>query len=345
MMGFALLTSVLGSHALAATERNKAGGGADALYHNYCSVCHGDRGDGRSRARNSLTPPPRDFTAPEAHEQLTRERMIASVSEGRPGTAMVGWKTQLGSEQIAAVVDYIRKTFMQPQDTASLVRGREIYARNCAVCHGDNGQGAVWAGANMQRPPRNFRSPQSATELTRERMIASVTHGRPGTAMSGFGTQLERADIGAVVDFVRAAFMMPAIDNFSGTRAHTGRAPVAPAATVTPMREPLPQGLRGDAARGRAFYTANCATCHGAKGDGNGPRAYFQNPKPRNFLEPQWKAAYNRPVLFAAISAGKLGTEMPAWSKVLDDQQIADVAEFVFQTYIRPPKPAATSAR
>ena len=30
----------------------------DALYHNYCSVCHGDRGDGRSRAQNSQKPPP-----------------------------------------------------------------------------------------------------------------------------------------------------------------------------------------------------------------------------------------------------------------------------------------------
>ena len=32
------------------------------LYHNYCSVCHGDKGDGRSRATGSLSTPPRDFT-------------------------------------------------------------------------------------------------------------------------------------------------------------------------------------------------------------------------------------------------------------------------------------------
>jgi mono/diheme cytochrome c family protein len=44
----------------------------------------------------------------------------------------------------------------------------------------------------------------------------------------------------------------------------------------------------------------------------------------------------NRPILFATISMGRLGTEMPAWSKVLSDQEIADVSEFVFRQYIRP---------
>jgi mono/diheme cytochrome c family protein len=55
-----------------AGERPAKGGPLkpDALYHNYCSVCHGDRGDGNSRARNSLVPPPRDFTRA---NELTRD--------------------------------------------------------------------------------------------------------------------------------------------------------------------------------------------------------------------------------------------------------------------------------
>jgi mono/diheme cytochrome c family protein len=320
---------------------------ADVLYHNYCSVCHGDRGDGRSRARGSLVPPPRDFTAPEAIEQLTRERMIASVTHGRPGTAMVGWSTQLNAAEIAALADYIRATFMAPRTSPALARGRDIYARNCAVCHGDHGQGAVWAGANMQRPPRNFTSPQAAAELDRSRMIAAVTQGRPGTAMSAFGAQLSGADIEAVVDFIRTAFMMPAIEGLSGTHAHLGRDAAAPGrvADTVDMRAPLPKGLKGNAARGKRFYLANCATCHGARGDGQGPRAYFIRPKPRNFLDPAAQAALNRPALFAAIALGKVGTEMPAWSKVLSDQQIANVAEFVFVEFIRPGPPSASAAK
>jgi mono/diheme cytochrome c family protein len=52
----------------------------------------------------------------------------------------------------------------------------------------------------------------------------------------------------------------------------------------------------------------------------------------------------NRPVLFEAISNGRLGTNMPAWSKVLNNQEIANVAEFVFQNFITAP-PAKNTQR
>jgi mono/diheme cytochrome c family protein len=219
----------------------------DLLYHNYCSVCHGEHGDGRSRARNALVPPPRDFTTAQA---LSRDYMIAIVTNGKPGTAMVSWKTQLGEREVAAVVDYIRAAFVNPG-------------------------------------------------------------GAPPAAPQGI----------------------------SGIEAHGGRArdvrPLPVPARID-MAQALPFGLRGDRRKGEAFYLANCATCHGAKGDGNGPRAYFINPRPRNFLETGSRTALNRPALYAAISMGRVGTEMPAWSKVLSDQEIADVAEFVFRRFIEP---------
>jgi mono/diheme cytochrome c family protein len=301
------------------------------LYHNYCSVCHGDKGDGRSRAAAALVPPPRDFTDAAARRDLTRERIVAAIKYGRPGTAMVGWTTQLSNRDIERLADYVLAQFVRRESLGD-PRGRAIYAKNCAVCHGDRGEGAMWAAANMARPPRNFGAPQ-AQSLTREAMIAAVTHGRPGTAMAAFGTQLSRDDIAAVVDFIRTAFMSPDI---SGTRAHGGReADAASAPAGVDMTAVFPNGLKGDAKRGSAFYLANCATCHGARGDGEGPRAYFINPKPRKFTDQAARARYNRVALYAGIAEGRLGTEMPAWNKVLNDQQIADVAEYVFQAFIR----------
>jgi mono/diheme cytochrome c family protein len=50
-------------------------------------------------------------------------------------------------------------------------------------------------------------------------------------------------------------------------------------------------------------------------------------------------------MLFATISQGKLGTEMPAWNKVLNQQEIANVAEFVFQKYIQPGSEAGKTAK
>ncbi len=327
----AIAFAVAAFDALPAPATGKSKQTPEALYHNYCSVCHGDRGDGRSRATNSLVPPPKSFTTQEAIRDLSRERMILAVREGRPGTAMTGWKTQLDDKQIEAVVDYIRVTFMQPVVSPAVQRGRAIYQGSCAVCHGDQGQGAVWAAGNMRIPPRDFRTPKAANELTRERMIAAVTHGRPGTAMSGFGSQLKKDEIEAVVDFVRAAFMMPASHGISGVHAHGSGAPAA-----ADMALRFPKGLVGDARKGRVFYEANCATCHGAAGDGKGPRAYFINPKPRDFTSEAARATLNRPALFEATANGRLGAEMPAWNKVITDQQIANVAEYVFDAFIRP---------
>jgi mono/diheme cytochrome c family protein len=100
------------------------------------------------------------------------------------------------------------------------------------------------------------------------------------------------------------------------------------------MTAGLPNGLKGDPRRGGAFYAANCVACHGARGDGAGPRAYFINPKPRNFIEATSRARFNRIALFAAVSEGRVGSEMPAWKQVAQPQQIADVSEYVFQSFV-----------
>jgi len=109
-------------------------------------------------------------------------------------------------------------------------------------------------------------------------------------------------------------------------------------APKTDMTLPLPNGLKGDPDKAAVFYLQNCATCHGTSGDGEGPRAYFINPPPRNFLLTSSRQRLNRPTLFNAISHGIIGSEMPAWNKVLSDQEIANLAEFVFQTFILAPQ-------
>ena len=102
------------------------------------------------------------------------------------------------------------------------------------------------------------------------------------------------------------------------------------------MTAPFPGELVGDFKKGRYFYMSNCVHCHGVRGDGHGPRSSFINPKPRNFIHPESRKSLNRPALFKAIVIGKPGTPMPAWGQVLGPQEVADVAEFVFQDFIHP---------
>ena len=319
---------------------------AERIYMDYCSVCHGESGDGNSRVSQGMVPPPRDFTLTGLKDTLTRKRMMQIIRDGKPGTAMVGWKTQLNDTQIALVTDYISTRFMGVAKTGTTGsdRGRQIYATTCSVCHGEEGKGAVWGQRSLNPPPVNFSDPNVRKVLSRERMILSVTHGRPGTAMAGFGSQLSADDIAATVDFIRAEFMEItdiAADSGEAATSEKGmtkndRSNAAHRAVTADMSALMPDRLTGDPDVGRAYYLQNCTACHGEAGDGKGPRAYFIFPKPRNFLDPNTRASFNRPRLFAAIRDGVIGKEMPAWGKVLDKQTIANVAEYVFQAFINP---------
>lgn len=305
----------------------------ELIFKNNCSVCHGDHGDGRSRASTSLVPPPRNFTTA---SDLTREKMIATVTHGKPGTAMMAWKTQLNEKQIEAVVDYVRSNFMQEAIERHLSSGGLVYGHNCASCHGNKGQGVKpsW----FKAAPRSFSSPQAATELNRERMIAAVTKGVPDTAMTGYADKLSTYQIESVVDYIREALMVVTSAPVS-TSEIIPQTPATVAASKTPtvdMSLPLPNGMVGDPRLGEQFFMGNCATCHGKLGNGQGQRAYFMTSKPRNFQDDLSRATLNRPVIFSAVTQGRPGTEMPAWGKVLSKQEIANVTEFVFQTFIQP---------
>jgi mono/diheme cytochrome c family protein len=323
---FVLGSMWIGNAAFAADDAVKQ------RYSEYCSVCHGDRGDGRSHAQQGLVPPPRDFTEQTFVSTVTRDRIIAAVTNGVPGTAMIAWTTELNDAEIGELADYVLDEFVRgPKNTpvAAPVPDEfaQIYQESCSVCHGDDGAGAKWGQESLAAKPRDFTSTVSRTELTRERMIISVANGRPGTPMPGFASQLSPQQVEGIVDYVRARFMNSVV------AADTKRA-IESNADGDYHDQSFPNALNGHFERGRALYFVNCIECHGAAGDGNGPRAYFIFPKPRNFKDPATQQILNRPRLYSGIADGVIGKEMPAWSKVFGDQDIADVAEFVYREFI-----------
>ena len=86
------------------------------IYHDRCKACHGNRGDGKTFAANALYPPPKNFTAKNTKAELTRARMIRSITKGRPNTAMMPWEKVLSKQEIHSVVSYIRKELMRFKD-------------------------------------------------------------------------------------------------------------------------------------------------------------------------------------------------------------------------------------
>jgi mono/diheme cytochrome c family protein len=88
--------------------------------------------------------------------------------------------------------------------------------------------------------------------------------------------------------------------------------------------------------RGKDVYLAQCAMCHGIKGDGAGFLAAGFETKPRDFTTGTYKfrstQAGELPTMADVERTVRVGvpeTTMPAWGQFLSPQQIADVSRYL----------------
>lgn len=146
-------------------------------------------------------------------------------------------------------------------------RGRKIYNFRCYYCHGYSGDARTLASTYLNPPPASFQA-LSPEQRDRETMIEIVQHGCAGTAMPGFGATLDTMEIEAVVDFVRAEFMIAKARN---TRYHTDgngwpnheRYRAAFPFATGEIALDIPVGQLTPAQRtGRKLFMAACITCH-----------------------------------------------------------------------------------
>ena len=77
------------------------------IFEAHCIVCHGLQGKGDGLSSEALIPKPRDFTDPDVKASLTKDSVMNTVLNGKPGTQMEGWKTRLSVEDVQAVMEYI----------------------------------------------------------------------------------------------------------------------------------------------------------------------------------------------------------------------------------------------
>lgn len=273
----------------------------EKIYTKNCSVCHGDKGNTAYWAKNGLNPPPKDFTSPGAQNELTRDRMIHSVTHGRPGTGMMPFTKRLSSEDIKSVVSFIRYKFMgidPDKDT------------------GETPMAQLAKGSQTVPPVETQASNTGSPHAGIPGIDAPLTTADQGSADPHQGTQAQLAPT-----------ELPGMGMPSGM---TGGHEIK-----VDMDAAIPNHLKADIRWGREFFMKNCFTCHGVKGDGQGPRAYFNRPPPRNFTSSASRQILNRPRIFNSITHGRVGTVMPAWGKVLSEQEIANLTEFVFQAFVQ----------
>jgi mono/diheme cytochrome c family protein len=168
------------------------------LYADSCVACHGADGLGTALAPALNDPAVRAKSA----EELTR-----TITLGSPGTRMSAWNGKLTPDEVTSLVTLIQRWDEIPLGTIpapdvpipttaeSIARGSELYAANCARCHGPEGQGTPRA------PALNVKS--FLTQTNDQAIEQIISGGVPGTAMPAWGDRMTSADIQAIVGFIR----------------------------------------------------------------------------------------------------------------------------------------------
>jgi cytochrome c oxidase cbb3-type subunit I/II len=145
-------------------------------------------------------------------------------------------------------------------------KGKEVFDRHCAGCHGPEGRGNGPAAPSLFIRPRNFTigkykyrsTPVGAMPLDGD-LYRSIFRGLPGSSMPSW-KELSDDQIWLLVDYVKTFF--------EGDKVFNDLQAVLP---ISP-----PQRFDGnpalDLARGRAVYLAGqCYNCHGKEGRADGP--------------------------------------------------------------------------
>lgn len=83
------------------------------------------------------------------------------------------------------------------------------------------------------------------------------------------------------------------------------------------------------------IYSNLCMRCHGDKGDGHGMIAIYLDPYPRDFTNAGFMNSKPEDRLINSIKNGVGGTSMPAWGKVLNDEQIKGVLGYINQNFTK----------
>jgi mono/diheme cytochrome c family protein len=171
---------------------------------------------------------------------------------------------------------------------------------------------AVVADSVMPAYPGFFDgSPDRPRQEARDLVAYLETLGRARELAGPEGEARARAACNCADDeMAQMAFHSPLINTSPEKARRNGRAP-----SISP---------RGSLERGRELYQHNCASCHGAQGEGNSPGLH---PPPANLAEHEYSLAR----LSFVLEDGVAGTSMPAWRDfTIDDRSAlaAAVREF-----------------
>jgi mono/diheme cytochrome c family protein/rhodanese-related sulfurtransferase len=173
---------------------------ASADYQKYCALCHGAERQGYA---NDDAPSLRS-------ESLMRSgfpnHLLFAIAYGRHGTPMGGYFEEVGGpmnrrELRRLVLWLIEQVGVEPVElpfepvTGDIALGEETFAENCAVCHGEHGEGEIGPAIG---------NPAMLALVTDAFLKYAIENGRDGTDMPSFTGTLSKEEIDGVTAFLRS---------------------------------------------------------------------------------------------------------------------------------------------
>jgi len=180
-----------------------------------------------------------------------------------------------------------------------------LYKENCAACHGATGKNG--AAISLANPVYIAFAGEQTIQQT-------IIKGVPGGLMPAFA----KSSGGDLTDRQVAILAQGILQQWGSPDALAGAIP--PPYTAT---------LPSSADRGQQAYTASCARCHGADGEGAPGDPKTGAGRLGSIVNPSYLALISDQDLRSIVIAGRPDEGMPDWrsdaARPLSDQQVTDI--------------------